>query len=301
MIAEAKDRFYNTNDVDSLLNVVEAPQLVDSMRDLGNTLESSGVQASLRKGVRFDAKRALKGSKGIAGAFLAWSFGLAPLINDMRKVQSSVRTLRLDMRRARAREGKPVTIHLSQKGYCSNPSSEGHIAGTLFDRYLETLSTPTQVVCVKGIRTAKYNSESFSSLGYLMNKFGAVGPASYAWERIPFSFVVDWFVDLRDVTNQLDNLLTGNTKRISDISFSQKIHMRRSCVHNNNYMPGYYVDDSYNGMVMCSSEIKSYHREALRNDLVITGSGRFGKKQASLTAALLYQKVANLVAKVARR
>jgi hypothetical protein len=122
----------------------------------------------------------------------------------------------------------------------------------------------------------------------MMSRFGVTGPASFAWEVIPFSFVVDWFLDLRSITNSLDNLLTGSQKKIVDICLSDKIRFTDVATLQSGYNPS--TQGNEMGRVVNSvytrNPVTSYNKVGL--------AGRFGKKQASLTAALLYQTVANM-------
>jgi hypothetical protein len=41
----------------------------------------------------------------------------------------------------------------------------------------------------------------------LASQLGVVNPASIAWELIPFSFIVDWFLNVGDFLNQFSDFL----------------------------------------------------------------------------------------------
>lgn len=170
------------------------------------------------------------------------------------------------------------------------------VEGSQYDdgsaRWVLTSDTPPRRTCtVRGYRTQKFNTASFRELDYLMGRFGATGPTALGWELIPFSFVLDWFVDLRNITDRLDNLLTGNQKRILDVCLSEVYQAKASAKLN---VTGNYTS-SNNGMELCTDIVRHYHRNPVLDYNIVRGSGRFGKKQASLLAALLHQMMANLV------
>jgi hypothetical protein len=128
-------------------------------------------------------------------------------------------------------------------------------------------------------------------LAYLIDRFGLSGPATTAWELVPLSFVVDWFVDLRNVTDRLDNALTGGSKQIIDVCISEKVYAKTIGTIQS-YGP-YVINQA--GSVMAESEWHLYTRNPVTDFNKVRFAGRFGKKQASLSAALIYSKVANLV------
>jgi hypothetical protein len=130
----------------------------------------------------------------------------------------------------------------------------------------------------------------------MCDKFGTSGPASLAWELVPFSFVLDWFVDLRGVFNLLDNALTGNRKKVVDVSFSQKFDLTlREIFH-----PASPYASGQDGTTTATHRVRYYHREIPTVSLIGL-SGRFGKKQALLTLSLLHQLVPNLLKRILRR
>jgi hypothetical protein len=131
----------------------------------------------------------------------------------------------------------------------------------------------------------------------MLKRFGSSGPFTLGWELIPFSFVLDWFVDLRSITDRLDNLVTGNSKSIIDVSFSEKFDVVGSYLVRrtmSGYAPG--QPDS----VLAFTRMKYYRRIPVTSWPTVGLSGRFGKKQLALSGALLHQKVANLIPKLAR-
>lgn len=275
-INNALDGFMNTNEVDSLLNIIEAPQLPSAVKSMTDLLkQDSGVKRALSK---------------ISNGYLAYSFGLAPLLADMGKIAKAIKTLKSDMEKARKSQGKVTTARHRVSGYLQD-NLPLRVVGSLHHK-MQTLVVPTRIVTIRGIQRHSYNTRVFNDLSYLMNRFGGRGPASFVWERIPFSFVVDWFVDLRGVCNSLDNLLTGSSKRVMDACVSEKYELMISCTHKNGYYSSSSVEPG-EGYAVCGSHLSYYQRKPIAVASKVIGSGRFGKKQLSLSAALLYQQIAS--------
>jgi hypothetical protein len=324
-IADSFDTFFNRNQVDNLLNIIESKDIVPRLQSINTTLSERAIVDSyyeptksnryyskvkdwkaaatrrfMRKG--YSAKLAKVSANNAVGSFLYYSFAVAPLLSDFRKLRKAVVSIKDDLRKARLMEGKPETLHFQMKASSiSKPSTE------LWDpsstsrgvRYLSNEGTEYGVkkITIKGVRRPSFDSGALGGLNELLTRFGSSGPASFVWERIPLSFVVDWFVDLRSITNKLDNLLTGNTKQVTDACMSTKTETETNCihfVHNTAQNPG------LNGITVAWLNERQYHRVPLATPLGVTSSGRFGKKQQALAGALAYQVVAKLLAKVSK-
>lgn len=205
-------------------------------------------------------------------------------------MQQGIRTYRTDLRKALLSAGKLETVRFRETGSLVN-NMPGRIPGTVWDSFLNQFSPPTRITTIKGIRRHRYSTTAFSQLEYAMRRFGVSGPASFVWERIPFSFVVDWFVDLRGILNSADNLLTGSSKRIVDACMSEKYSFGMNCKVNNTYT-GSQSQIPAHGQIVCGTSFEYYTRKPIAPTAKVVSSGRFGKKQLSLTGALLYQLIA---------
>jgi hypothetical protein len=240
-------------------------------------------------------------SVDFSNLYLMWQFGFAPLISDMRKVVASISSLKSQIAKAAANAGKPYSVTAKAVGTWSLTGTEA-MSGyspidppespnlTWWHPRLFTLGAPLRLVGVRGVRTQKFNTSGFQQLDYLMSRFLSPGPTWLLWERIPFSFVVDWFVDLSGIFDQLNETLTGNTKQVRDIWSSESWHVKVGAVKhtNQNWIT------NYDGIQTVATTMKYYHREPLDASVLPVSSGRFGKKQALLAGALLHQLVANL-------
>lgn len=302
LIREASDKFLNVNEVDSLLNAVESPELVE----YGHSIID--IMTRARKGK-------FRGTD-IANLYLGYSFGIAPLIADIRRVNNALKTLKNRMDAAIKAYGKMQVVTARCYGSASIPDSFGQTSNSSARGYkygkLGNTSTrhawhaviypqtaPVRIVGLRGKRTVDYSSDAFKRLDYLISRFVATGPASFIWERIPFSFVVDWFVDLSSIMGALDNALTGTSKKIYEGWFSEKTDMLVGAYSHTEGQPSAGVwspiwSSNADGEQIALNAISTYHREPISPSLLVGLSSRFGKKQASYTAALLYQMVAKL-------
>jgi hypothetical protein len=306
--------FYNTNQVDNLLNIVEAPQLRTSILDFEKLIIKirAGKIYQLKQNVDtrvlFSRKLPNVSSLDLANVYLMWQFGFAPLISDMTKCLKAVQTLRKDINRAVSDAGKQYTVTAKCEGVVSLAGTAldpltGYGAvysppnGTFWHAQVVDLGVhPTRIVGVSGIRTIKYSMASFQKLDYLMARFLTPGPVSFLWERIPFSFVVDWFVNLSGIIDSLNNTLTGGTKQIKRCWWSERYHMNVNAVK---HQTSSWSSDS-DGTPTVVNELSYYHREPLNTSISPVFSGRFGNKQAALSGALLRQQINRLVANLRR-
>jgi len=298
LIREAKDRFYNANDVDNILNAVEAPDFISGLKSLHDKVNVPVVSST-------KAKILLKGRKAvkfISGGFLYYSFGIAPLIADIKKMASATKTYSRRMQKALDNAGKVESLHsrcggkftgfLTPENGLPLPAGYGVLGDGVshWHAQVQPMLVPLKVVTIRGIRTHKYTSPLFQKLDYLATRFGSIGPASFAWEKIPYSFVVDWFVDTSDVFNKLDNFLTGSRKNIVDASISEKWGCAAGAVKHGRGS----TYSSFDGTQTAVNELAYYHRKPIDPNFSVGFSGRFGKRQLALSAALLGQKAANL-------
>lgn len=118
-----------------------------------------------------------RGRKAFANNYLEFHFGWAPLVND---IGSAIDVLQGGIPPALVR-GSGMhnwqTTSISDGGYWRDRS---------ITRFTQQVRIRAQV------RVDNPNL-------WLANQMGFVNPASVAWELVPFSFVVDWFVNVGDI------------------------------------------------------------------------------------------------------
>jgi len=173
------------------VNVIEWKQSVDLIAKDGLTMLNFA-----RKLNRFDfvgAARVLKThvpkglkatAKSFGNNFLKYHFGWEPLVND---IGAAVNTLQHPVaQKAIKGRGRTQDLEVFRNDF-GNPALYG-VRTTTYTYY-----TSCQIGCM--VRVDNPNL-------YLASQLGFVNPVSVAWELVPFSFVVDWFVNVGQFLGQ---------------------------------------------------------------------------------------------------
>jgi hypothetical protein len=114
----------------------------------------------------------LKFLKGIANEYLKVSFGVLPTISDLEEVHGAFRRIR-----------PSVDIHGNRTSYAAYTAS-----ATLND-VEHTLEQRVKVAVAS-------NDRELTSLASQLDNIGVLPKLSNIWELIPFSFVIDWFINV---------------------------------------------------------------------------------------------------------
>lgn len=130
-------------------------------------------------------------AKNVASGWLLFSYGIAPLMGD---IKASMDTLNSDFPFHRIRGAARM------KTSRVVDSSEWY----KLDRHLYEL----EVSVSQGVDVRVKNPNTF-----LAGRLGLVNPAQWALEAIPLSFVVDWFSNLSDVVSSMTDFVGLETSR----------------------------------------------------------------------------------------
>lgn len=304
LVHEAEVNFLDVNETDNLLNVLEANQTVRSIQSIGSLLTrlSNSLRAyrmdtpAARKRFRKDTE--IKTFDELANMHLGWSFGFAPLISDLRKVWRDLPRLKANLRKLARNQNRPHSVMRSCAGsvnftpdaYSGYQAVTDPVGTGWWHEDLKPIVAPIRIGGVRGRHMVDYKSDSLQMLDYLLSRYIATGPVDLLWEKVKFSFVVDWFVDSQDFIGLLDNSLTGNRKKITGAWSSEKYHYLIP-IYKKEYSKWEYPMD---GSQIALYELSSYNRKPENIVHSVRESGRFGKKQAGLSASLIYQMIANL-------
>lgn len=196
----------------------ESRQTVSMVLETASTLARAYSQ--VRRGNLVRAADILKvrpiknTGKGPASNWLAYHYGWVPLLSDVRgsaehlarRVMATPFTQRVNVTRQKV-------DYFSSGGYSVNGSvgfptdASASISGTI------TTSSRATVV----FQTENDKLREMSQLGFM-------NPALVAWELVPFSFVVDWFLPIGNFLEQF-NAFTGLTIQKSFINYRQNRSM----------------------------------------------------------------------------
>lgn len=143
------------------------------------------IFANIIRGVQ--TPRTVK-EKELANRWLEYSFGWKPLMADIYGFTEEINQS--------LREGFPryeATSQTVRKG--SNSATIGRF-GTSFHSFEETVSMRVK---------ARYQVKNAAVKR--LSQLGITNPLEVAWELVPFSFVIDWFIPVGDFISSLDALV----------------------------------------------------------------------------------------------
>jgi hypothetical protein len=175
--------------------VLNAARTIGSAyRDLrrGNfvgAMGSLGIQGTASERRRYYRQYGVDPTRAAANAWLAATYGWRPLVND---VYNAAQTLAETVNRPENTESR-VTSYTSVTDHRIFP---GYVIGV--SPSIVSRRESIQKESWKGIW--RFRPTSLDSWG----SFGLLNPASVAWELLPFSFVVDWFLPVGRYLESLD-------------------------------------------------------------------------------------------------
>lgn len=268
---------------DMLLNLIEAHQIYPTLQGLAKSLPA--MAANWKK-----IKRVIK----IASeAYLGWKFGVSPILSDIMATDRYLRRVKDDIKRYNTQDlfryssvarplvgfnGPPIVRAVYNGINCSELTYDPRIVRDPEVRY---------VLVVKP--TAKYDFEVFKALDIALSRF-ATSPADLAWELVPFSFVVDWLVDVRGALRAIDRTITALPYTVVGFTRSFSYELDSTVIHT--YRTSCPGGDVLNQAVAGSVIHSFYERSNASVDPTwITWKPRFGKTQAALSAALISQSL----------
>jgi hypothetical protein len=270
---------------DILLNLIEANQAWPAIKSMTSLLDITTKRKW--KAIRQLVRRS-------SGTYLAWKFGIAPIISDMTRVQKSLPQLRQQfskhIEQKPFRASKVVPYLVNYVPYADVQTQNGY-EKVSHPNHGEVLIPPSvrYVLVVRPV--VRYETAFFQTLDYFLAKY-ATSPASLIWEKIPFSFIVDWFVDLRGTLRAIDKSVGYSPYEI--ISFTRSY----------SYALKTYVERIHRSpcdgtqllhMSMGNVEYRHYERSVVSSAPIgPVLRPRFGKSQAGISAALISQKLSTM-------
>lgn len=225
-----------------------------------------------------------------SGAYLAWKFGIAPIIQDAVRVHKSLRTLKEEYtRHVQGATLRTVAFYRPEVAFDGSDrvrySLNGHPASVVYHQYRSITAPIVRYVLITRPKR-QYKTELFKKLDFALSRF-ATSPATLAWELVPFSFMLDWLVDLRGVARAVDDLIGFDPVDIVSFTRSYGYHVSTETYHS--YM------NSCDGVPLFRRPLARVEYKHYERSLVSTGGSpprvrpRLGKSQAAITAALIGQ------------
>lgn len=146
----------------------------------------------------------LDAAKVVSGGHLAWSFGVKPLMSDVKSLSQSLTGIADKISWLRKNQGKPVKV-LFRKDVTelTKPADQSKMwsVGPLTSGYPTWKATYT-AYAVLIYDTAKLHDWELTAR-ILCRQFGADNVLGILWENIPFSFVLDWVLKVGDFLDAL--------------------------------------------------------------------------------------------------
>jgi len=230
-----------------------------------------------------------------SGGYLAWKFGVSPILQDMIAIHKYAGRMSRDLKKhsegASHRITRSAVIPIA---FDSSPTVDGVYNNIKWGERTHlgsVLKTPT----VRYVLVAKPRSVSsaVNRLDFFTSRFSS-SPASLAWELVPFSFVLDWFVDLRGTLRAVDEAVGGIPYEIINFTRSFSYELAANVDHTyRNTCDGSQLSKSNVG------QVRYIHYERIPVSTTTTKAlwkPRFGKNQAAISAALIGQMISRSAA-----
>jgi hypothetical protein len=138
--------------------------------------------------------------KGLAGNYLSVEYGILPTISDLQSIVDAF---------------KKVKPFLDRNGF--SLYNAGHTGSTVIGDTTYTLEQHLKLAIANEDDALDYLCQSLDSWG-LLPTFENV------WDLIPYSFVIDWFVDVGGFLERIDTRLKLIQYNVRYVTMSQKTH-----------------------------------------------------------------------------
>lgn len=229
----------------------------------------------------------INGWKTIPEQFLNWNFGWLPFIQDIKKLLMLVANVRQRLEHLKRLNGRTVTIsHQARFVTVDNqnppPAPDTHPQ----DGEASVSITTYEEVKVRQHMTVAYDLDLHGADAFcqaMCSALGLMNPAKIIWNAIPFSFVIDWIIDIGSLidTAMMTEPFKG-TIAIKAASCSAKTKTFIS-----HYHPYHYPAIGSREMAQYATTlVRGYHRRSgtLEGTIEVTGLTPF---QQALAAALV--------------
>lgn len=150
--------------------------------------------------------------KRLAGTDLMWKFAVEPLASDIEKLRGVTETFVEHVKKLRARNN--AEDFLPFKVTTSSYYDERFVYG---DSAMLSVAQPQFKLVASCRKTvfsrckATYKTSDVVAVSTLLQSMGFYDVFQTAWDLTPYSFLIDWIVDLGDVAQWLDQHIVHNS------------------------------------------------------------------------------------------
>jgi hypothetical protein len=258
----------------------------DALKTLGNpnAKQLGALISSARRNPAQFAGRHLRGlSRTAANEYLGILFGLLPLAADLERYATALMTLDEAKSSYDALDGKGVYTKYNDVQNYSNSGKIVEVKG----RLEFTTSYKFQMKLVAGAWVS-YTSTNSNPTAFASDYLGLGLNLSDAWELVPMSFALDWFVDVGSVIDDLDVTAQHPTLDTKLVSTSRKVE-GSGTIKCSNVLTSAYRGDPEKGHTLASFTFRHYNRKPGKIAFVTRprlGPGISGFGRAVTAAAL---------------
>lgn len=132
--------------------------------------------------------------KDVSKAWLGYVYGVKPLMSDMHDAMTELKT-RTDRNVFRIKVRASSSIDQLQQGLYNSLLNGPSVKCSVAEYSRKT---------VFGVAEVKMRSDLLNST---LGAYGFTNPLGVAWELTPYSFVIDWWINVGEVLESLDNAL----------------------------------------------------------------------------------------------
>jgi hypothetical protein len=273
---------------DVLLNIVESNQIVPSIRSLTTSLPQMATNwKSIRKVMRT-----------AAGSYLAWKFGVSPLLQDIMAIHRYLPKIKEQFKRhneqkpSRFSEVAALNFTIAPSAYANGYAPLNGVNTYAWDWQGQVLAPPELRFVLVVKPSAKHSNELTKAIDFVISRF-ASSPADLAWELVPFSFVVDWFVDLSGVFRLIDKIIGFSPYEVISFTKTRSYKLGTQAILDVRTPCGGGSIGSY----LSNHTYSFYERSLVSGSALPIWNPRFGKNQAAISVALITQALTSISSK----
>lgn len=219
------------NEATNLANMLgEYRETAETFLDLAQVVVTRGKSLLKYRPKGRSGRRSISAVQTWASNHLAFQYGIAPLANDMGTAIGELRS---------AITAAPPF----KEGVVTRRDRVSNIGFRATNSTVYTRKASSEV-----IKDTRYRSQwraymNQNALLVCLAEHGMLNPASLAWELMPFSFVIDWWVGVGDMLSSLDNLLICDKLMSMDSSSVKTFEYARTALDDRTFVcqQGFYA------------------------------------------------------------